>query len=90
VVVKVSGLGTAARSPSWSHKDTKPYIDFALDTFGAERCMFGSDWPVCTLAGDYTKVWAETNKAVESRTQHERDALFGGTAQRVYNVKISK
>ncbi len=86
VVVKVSGLGTAVGSSSWSYLDIKSYIDFALDTFGADRCMFGSDWPVCTRAGDYAKVWSETNKALQDRTRHEIDAVLGGTAQRVYKL----
>ena len=86
VVVKVSGLGTASNRESWSADDTKPYIDFAINTFGADRLMFGSDWPVCTLAGDYAKVWNETNKALEGRPQLVIDAILGGTAQRIYRI----
>ncbi len=84
VYAKVSGLNTAADWNSWSAADLKPYIDFTFDIFGADRMMFGSDWPVCLLAGDYRKVWVETNKALAGRTQAERDALLGGTAMRVY------
>lgn len=86
VVVKVSGLGTASQRESWSAADTKPYIDFAINTFGADRLMFGSDWPVCTLAGDYAKVWNETNTALAGRPQSVIDAILGGTAQRVYRI----
>jgi L-fuconolactonase len=86
-VVKVSGLNTAADYETWSATDLQPYIDFAFDTFGANRMMFGSDWPVCTLAGDYARVWAETNKAMGGRSESEINAVMGGTAQRVYGVR---
>ena len=48
--------------------------------------MFGSDWPVCVLADDYARVWAETNRALEGRPRHEIDAILGGTAARVYTI----
>jgi L-fuconolactonase len=86
VYAKVSGLNTAADWASWSAADLRPYVDAAIDRFGAERLMFGSDWPVCVLAGDYATVWAETNRALEGRPQHEIDAILGGTAARVYNI----
>ena len=86
VYAKVSGLNTAADWASWSAADLRPYVDAAIDQFGAERLMFGSDWPVCVLAGDYARVWAETNRALEGRPQHEIDAILGGTAGRVYTI----
>lgn len=85
VHAKISGLNTAA-SPEWDAAELKPYIDFAFDCFGADRLMFGSDWPVCILAGDYHKVWVETNTALVGRTQVEIDAVVGGTAQRIYRL----
>ncbi|MFD0714524.1 amidohydrolase family protein [Paenibacillus sp. GCM10027626] len=86
VHVKISGLNTAADWERWAAADIKPYIDFAFEHFGAERMMFGSDWPVANLAGDYAKVWAETNKALEGRTQEEIDRVLGGTAIAFYNL----
>jgi len=86
VYAKVSGLNTAADAVTWSAANLKPYIDSALDRFGADRLMFGSDWPVCVLAGDYARVWAETNRALEGRPRSEIDAVLGGTAARVYNI----
>jgi L-fuconolactonase len=86
VVAKVSGLNTAADFDTWTWTDLKPYIDFAIDTFGPQRLMFGSDWPVCTLAGDYAKVWEETNLALSDHSQHEIDAILGGAAQRIYRI----
>ena len=86
VYAKVSGLNTAADWDTWSAADLRPYVDAAIDRFGADRLMFGSDWPVCVLAGDYARVWAETNRALEGRPRHEIDAILGGTAARVYNI----
>lgn len=86
VHAKVSGLNTAADWENWSADDLKPYIDFAIDQFGAQRLMFGSDWPVAILAGDYNKVWTETNRALEGRSRDQVDAILGGTAARVYRL----
>ena len=86
VYAKVSGLNTAADLANWSAADLKPYIDFAIEHFGAGRLMFGSDWPVAILAGDYAMVWAETNKALAGRPQTEIDAILGGAAAKAYRL----
>jgi L-fuconolactonase len=86
VHAKISGLNTAADWESWSGEDFRPYIDKAVDLFGVERLMFGSDWPVCLLAGDYASVWRETNLALSGMSEPERAAVLGGTAQRVYRI----
>jgi L-fuconolactonase len=85
VYAKVSGLNTAA-APDWSAKDLQPYIDFAIECFSPNRLMFGSDWPVCILAGDYSQVWTETNRALSGCSQADRDAILGGTAAQFYRV----
>jgi L-fuconolactonase len=87
VYAKISGLNTATGKPdSWTAADIAPAIDFALETFGADRLMFGSDWPVAILAGDYAKVWAETNKAIARLSASERSAILGGTAAKFYRL----
>ena len=86
VYAKVSGLNTAADAATWSAADLKPYIDFAIGQFGAGRLMFGSDWPVAILAGDYDKVWKETNRALAGRPQAEVDAILGGAAAKAYRL----
>jgi L-fuconolactonase len=86
VYAKVSGLNTAADWASWSAADLKPYIDFAIEHFGAERLMFGSDWPVAILAGDYAKVWAETNQALAGCPQADVDSILGGAAAKAYRL----
>jgi L-fuconolactonase len=86
VYAKLSGLSTLADWESWSAEDIKPYIDYAFDIFGAERLLFGSDWPVANLAGDYTKVYSETIKALKGRSQAQIDAVMGETAIRFYGL----
>jgi L-fuconolactonase len=87
VYAKVSGLNTAADWNQWSGDDFKPYIDFAMEKFGAHRLMFGSDWPIANLAGNYQKVWEETNKAIADYKPEEIDAILGGTAAEFYRIK---
>lgn len=86
VHAKISGLNTAADPEHWSADDLKPYIDYAINVFGVDRLMFGSDWPVCLLAGDYARVWAETNRALAEHSTDQIAAILGGTAERVYKL----
>ena len=86
VYAKISGLNTAANWSSWSAEDLKPYIEYAIKQFGAERLMFGSDWPVANMAGDYAKVWEETNKAIAEYGSGEIAAILGETAAKFYRI----
>lgn len=86
VYAKVSGLNTAADWANWTAADIKPYIDYTREQFGANRMMFGSDWPVAVLAGDYRKVWNETRAAISDYSQAEQDDILGETAVRVYRL----
>jgi L-fuconolactonase len=55
---KISGLGTTAqKGANWTADDIKPYVAFALQQFGTDRCFLGGDWPVSLLAGSYTSAW---------------------------------
>ena len=89
VYAKVSGLNTAADPERWTGADLVESIGFAIEVFGAERLMFGSDWPVAILAGDYAKVWAETNVALDELglTGADREAVLGGTATAFYSME---
>jgi L-fuconolactonase len=87
VTAKLSGLMTEA-SENWDATDLWPYVDVALDAFGPERLMFGSDWPVCLLAGSLP-LWSETVTALLARAglpAAECEAVFAGTAARVYRL----
>ena len=81
---KVSGLVTEADWQRWTVQDLEPYLDVAFDTFGPGRLLAGSDWPVCTLAGDYSRTMAVLRDYLKRRTPAEREAVLGGNAQRVW------
>jgi L-fuconolactonase len=79
---KVSGLVTEARV-DWQIDDLRPYVDHLLATFGPDRLMWGSDWPVVTLASNYRR-WRETTATLLPVNVH--DAVFGATASRFYGL----
>jgi L-fuconolactonase len=83
VVCKVSGLLTEA-GDHWRDRPVARYAREVVETFGPDRTVFGSDWPVSTLATDYAEVLAVTTSALADLSEHERDAVFRSTAERVY------
>ena len=85
---KLSGLVTEADHADWSPDDLRPYVAHAIAVFGAERCMFGSDWPVCRVAGDYGAVKAALETIVEDLGA-DRAAIMGRTAARTYDLPTS-
>lgn len=85
-VAKLSGLVTEADPASWTTADLRPYTDTALEAFGPDRLMFGSDWPVCTLAATYTQVHTAMSEATADLGDADRRALFEGTATAVYGL----
>ncbi|MQY33931.1 hypothetical protein SRB17_18970 [Streptomyces sp. RB17] len=85
-VAKLSGLVTEADPASWTPADLRPYTDTALEAFGPGRLMFGSDWPVCTLAAPYPRVLDTTRTLTAELTAGEREQIFTGTATRVYGL----
>lgn len=87
VFAKVSGLNTAA-GPAWTAADLQPYVDLALDVFGPERLMYGGDWPVTLLNGDYATVWDATNELLAGLSPDERARVLGGTATDVYRLRL--
>jgi L-fuconolactonase len=86
VTCKLSGMVTEADWASWTPDDFAPYVERVVRCFGPERLMFGSDWPVCTLAGDYASVLALAESHLGHLSQDDREAIFGGNAARVYGV----
>ncbi len=86
VVCKLSGLVTEANWQSWTKEDLRPFIDGAVELFGTERLLFGSDWPVCLLAGSYRDVFGVVDEYFQSFSAAERAALFGENATRVYRI----
>ncbi|WEH38390.1 amidohydrolase family protein [Streptomyces sp. AM 2-1-1] len=85
-VCKLSGLVTEADPRRWRDQDLRPYTDVLLDAFGPDRLMFGSDWPVCRLAASYPQVLRTASTLTADLSEDERDAVFAGTATRVYRL----
>ena len=84
---KVSGLVTEADWERWRLEDMRPYLDVVFEAFGAERLMFGSDWPVCLLGGGYRQVVDLIESYAAHLSRPEQDALFGGSAVQFYGLK---
>jgi L-fuconolactonase len=88
VLAKVSGIFPArADLADWTAEDVRPFLYFALEVFGADRLMWGSDWPIVNLAGGYEKAWWELNGLFAELDAAERAALRGGTAARAYRIE---
>jgi L-fuconolactonase len=85
VVAKVSGLVTEA-GPKWTVDDLRPCVEIALEAFGPDRLMAGSDWPVCLLAASYDEVFDAASQLFSGLAEAERDQVLGGTAERVYRL----
>jgi L-fuconolactonase len=88
VFCKLSGLITEADWSDWTAELLRPYLEIALDAFGVDRLMFGSDWPVCLLAGSYHRVKALIADFVRDRSAGEREKIFGDNAARFYGLKV--
>jgi L-fuconolactonase len=84
VYAKISGMATEADWGAWTTDDLRPYFETMVEAFGPGRLMFGSDWPVLTLAGSYQR-WVDTFTAlIAPLAAGERAAMCEGTASRAY------
>jgi L-fuconolactonase len=90
VLAKVSGLNTALNWPEWTAEDLRPAVEIALDCFGPQRLMCGSDWPVALLNGDYDRVWRFTSQALTLAAPNASNLLLDGNARRVYRLEPSR
>lgn len=86
VSCKLSGMVTEASWTEWTPDDPAPYVHRVLDWFGPERCMFGSDWPVCLLAASYEQVLDALRFALSDLNATEAEGVLGGNAIRVYRL----
>lgn len=87
VSCKLSGLVTEADWRAFTREDLLPYLEIALDAFGPERLLFGSDWPVCLVAASYSSVRSLVQGFVERLTASEQAAILGGNAARWYGLE---
>lgn len=86
VYCKISGMATEADWTAWTQEQLRPYFDAVLQAFGPSRLMFGSDWPVLTLAGSYQR-WVETFRwFIADLSPHEQEQIGRGTAIRAYRL----
>ncbi len=83
---KVSGMVTEAAWNTWKQDDFAPYLDIVFDSFGVERLMFGSDWPVCTLSGSYSQVVGIVETYIAALSADEQAAVMGGNATKFYGL----
>jgi L-fuconolactonase len=83
---KLSGLFTEAKWKSWSAADFYPYLDVVFEAFGADRIMFGSDWPVMLLSGIYVQWKSLVEKYMESFIEDDREKVFGLNALQFYKL----
>ena len=86
VSCKISGMVTEADHAQWKPSDFIPYLDIVFDAFGENRILFGSDWPVCLLAASYQEVYQLITDYTANFSLEQRDKLFGGNAERIYNI----
>ena len=86
VLCKLSGMVTEVPQRDWTEELLRPYIHVVLEAFGAERVMYGSDWPVCLVAAEYSQQLRAIESACQELSDAERAAIFGGTAGTFYGI----
>ncbi len=83
---KLSGMVTEARWKQWQPEDFRPHLDVVIASFGADRVMIGSDWPVCTLAGDYSSTMGIAIDYVRQFSAKVQEDILGGNCARFYRL----
>jgi L-fucono-1,5-lactonase len=83
---KVSGMVTEANWHQWDEKTFEPYIEQVIKCFGPQRVMFGSDWPVCTVAASYSQVHSILANVIKSHYVDDYQAIMGENAQTFYHL----
>ena len=86
VYCKLSGMITEADYDSWSPQQIVPYMDWVVKAFGTDRVMYGSDWPVCLVAGSYGQVKNLVVDFIGTLSDNEQHAIMGKNALKFYNL----
>lgn len=87
IFCKLSGLVTEANLTTWSKDDLRPFVDRALESFGPQRMMFGSDWPVSLLAASYDQVLDSFQSVLQDLNEQERARIFNDNASEFYQLR---
>jgi len=88
VFCKLSGMVTEANWNSWKQEDFIPYMEIILESFGPNRLLFGSDWPVCTVAAKYEQVLGIVNNFISFLSPAEQAHIMGQNAIDFYNLEV--
>ncbi|WP_010134030.1 amidohydrolase family protein [Ochrovirga pacifica] len=86
VYCKLSGMITEADYKTWTPKQLEPYMQLVLEAFGAQKIMYGSDWPVCLVAGNYTQVKETVTNFIANLSSQEQATIMGENAIKFYNL----
>lgn len=86
VACKISGIVAYADPAGWTVDDLRPYVDHTVDSFGWDRVVWGSDWPVCTLTADLTRWVAATRELIAGASPSEQERLLFRNAERLYRL----
>lgn len=86
VSCKISGMVTEADWNSWKPADLKPYLDVIFENFPADKILFGSDWPVCNVASDYTEVVKTLEDYIALLSVEDRNKIWFENARSFYNL----
>ena len=89
VYCKLSGMVTEADWEKWHPSDFRPYMDMVLESFGPDRTMIGSDWPVCLLAGSYQSVSNLVLDYIKQCSENEQEKIKGNTCISFYSLRIN-
>jgi L-fuconolactonase len=87
VSCKISGMVTEDSWSTWSLESLRPYLDAVVESFGPDRLLAGSDWPVCLVATTYTRWWQTLRDYFAKFSPNDRTKIFGANATRIYNLK---
>ena len=86
VAIKISGIVTNADGESWTIADLRPYVEHVIESFGWDRVVWGSDWPVCTLTATLSTWVAATHALTRGCGDSERERLFSANALRIWRM----
>jgi L-fuconolactonase len=89
VYCKLSGMVTEGDWEKWHPSDFRPYMDMVIESFGPDRTMIGSDWPVCLLAGSYQSVSNLVLDYIKQCSENEQDKIKGNTCIDFYSLRIN-